>query len=460
VSRTSSDGGAFTRAFWWTTAVTAGVAAVFLLLGAMQGPKLSTAQVDSVRVTEQAGQQLRLFANQPLSEIAADQVSVEPAVPVQVTVQGELIALQFERALDYDTEYTVTVSDVASPSRSATSDFVHTFRTAPGSFVYIDRGESVDEVLIADVAGTGRGEVLHSAPGIQFAAPLENALILARDDGNGGSVLEVVDRASDAVEQVRLPADGLRVDDLRVPRVGTTVALILSATDGAEGDADRWLALVDLAGAGVAEWVTGLDGEPITTQDALFTQAGDALLVHDIDQNLSRLPLADPTRILPVGQFTDVHSVSSDGQRLSATDPFGGVALDLETSDEERINPSLFADELVFGADFHLLASGEWVQRVAVADASGLALGNLIVVDDGAGESRLLARTVSDAGSFVDFRVSPNDQFVAIEVVPVVAEAQPDGRAVNGRATSITVVIVNIATGDLVRSVAGFGPSW
>ena len=157
MSRTSSDGRAFTRAFWWTTAVTAGVAAVFLLLGAMQGPKLSTAQVDSVRVTEQAGQQLRLFANQPLSEIAADQVSVEPAVPVQVTVRGELIALQFERALDYDTEYTVTVSDVASPSRSATSDFVHTFRTAPGSFVYIDRGESVDEVLIADVAGTGRG---------------------------------------------------------------------------------------------------------------------------------------------------------------------------------------------------------------------------------------------------------------------------------------------------------------
>ncbi|RZT62488.1 hypothetical protein EV140_1017 [Microcella alkaliphila] len=460
MSRTSSDGRAFTRAFWWTTAVTAGVAAVFLLLGAMQGPKLSTAQVDSVRVTEQAGQQLRLFANQPLSEITAEQVSVDPAVPVQVSVQGELIAVQFERALDYSTDYTVTVSGVASPSRSATSDFVHTFTTAPGSFVYVDRGETVDEVLVADVAGTGRGEVLHTAPGIQFAAPLENALILARDDGSGGSILEVVDRASDAVEQVRLPADGLRIDALQVPRVGTTVALIVSATDGADGAANRWLALVDLAGVGVADWVTGLDGEPIAALDAFFTQAGDALLIHDIDQALFRLPLADPSLILPVAQFTEVHGVSSDGGRLSATDPFGGVAFDLDSSEEERINPSLFDDALVFGADFHLLASGEWVQRVAVTDSSGLAVANLIVVDDGAGESRLLARTVSDAGSFVDFRVSPNDQFVAIEVVPVVAEAQPDGRAVNGRATSITVVIVNIATGDLVRSVAGFAPTW
>lgn len=459
MSPTSSDGRAFTRAFWWTTAVTAAVAAVFLLLGALQGPKLSTAQVDTVRVTEQAGQQLRLFANQPLSDITVDQVSVDPAVPVQVNVQGELIAVQFERALDYSTEYTITVTDVASPSRSATSDFVHTFTTAPGSFLYLDRGESVDEVLVADVAGTGRGEVLHTAPGIQFVAPLENALVVARDDGSGGSVLEVVDRASHAVEQVRLPADNLRIDALRVPRVGTTVALVLSSTVDEDG-ADRWLALVDLAGSGVAEWVTGLDGEPMTTRDALFTQAGDALLIHDLDQALLRLPLADPTLILPVAQFTDVHSVSSDGQRISATDPFGGVAFDLDSSEEERINPSLFEDELVFGADFHLLASGQWVQRVAVTDASGLAVANLIVVDDGTGESRLLARTVSDAGSFVDFRVSPNDQFVAIEVVPVVADAEPDGRAINGRATSISTVIVNIATGELVRSVAGFAPSW
>ncbi|MFN3707121.1 hypothetical protein [Microcella sp.] len=460
MSPTSSDGRAFRRAFWWTTAVTAGVAAVFLLLGALQGPKLSTAQVDSVRVTEQAGQQLRLFANQPLSDVTVDQITVEPAVPVQVSVQGELIAVQFERALNYGTEYTVTVTGVASPSRSATSDFVHTFTTAPGSFLYVDRGDDVDEVLVADVAGTGRGEVLHAAPGIQFAAPLENALILARDDGDGGSVLEVVDRASDAVERVRLPADGLRVDALRVPRVGTTVAVILSSTVGGEDSADRWLALVDLAGAGVAEWVTGLDGEPIVTRDALFTQAGDALLVHDLDQALLRLPLADPTLILPVAQFSDVHSVSSDGRLLSATDPFGGVAVDLESGDEQRIHPSLFDDELVFGADFHLLASGEWVQRVAVTDPSGLAVANLIVLDDGRGDSRLLARTVQDAGSFVDFRVSPNDQYVAIEVVPVVAEAEPDGRAVNGRATSITVVIVDIASGELVRSVAGFAPSW
>lgn len=460
MSRTSSDGRAFTRAFWWITGVTTAVAAVFLLLGAMQGPKLSTAQIDSVRATEQAGQQLRLFANQPLSDISAEQVRVEPAVPVQVSVQGELIAVQFERALDYSTEYTVTVTGVASPSRGATSDFVHSFTTAPGSFLYVDRGDAVDEVLVADVGGTGRGEVLHTAAGIQFAAPVENALVVVRDDGAAGSVLEVVDRASDAVEQVRLPADGLRVDELATPRVGTTVALVLSSVEPGEGAPDRWLALVDLAGAGVAEWAVGLDGEPIAAREALFTPSGDALLVHDVDQALLRLPLADPTLILPVAQFTEVHSLSNDGRRLSATDPFGGVALELESTDEERINPSLFDDQLVFGADFHLLGSGEWVQRVAVTDASGLAVANLIVVDDGSGQSRLLARTVDDAGSFVDFRVSPNDQFVAIEVVPVVADAQPDGRAVNGRATSITIVIVNIATGELVRSVAGFAPSW
>ena len=43
------------------------------------------------------------------------------------------------------------MTGVASPSRGATSDFVHSFTTAPGSFLYVDRGDAVDEVLVAEV---------------------------------------------------------------------------------------------------------------------------------------------------------------------------------------------------------------------------------------------------------------------------------------------------------------------
>jgi len=109
----------FQRLFWILTGVLTAVSAVFLLLGTLQGPKLATAQVDPQRVTEQAGQQLRLFANQPLREVDPAQVTVEPDAPVSVVVQNDLLVVQFEQRLRYDTEYTVVIEDVAARSRDA-----------------------------------------------------------------------------------------------------------------------------------------------------------------------------------------------------------------------------------------------------------------------------------------------------------------------------------------------------
>ena len=63
-------------------------------------------------------------------------------------------------------------------------------------------------------------------------------------------------------------------------------------------------------------------------------------------------------------------------------------------------------------------------------------------------------------GSIGSFAVSPNDQFVAVEVTPSVTDAEPDGRRVNGRPTSITTVIVDIETGAVVRTLEGFSPVW
>lgn len=460
MSRISSDLRRFRRTFWWTAAATTVVAAVFLLLGALQGPKLSTAQVDSVRVTEQAGQQLRLFANQPLSEIDADQVTVEPSADVSVSVQGELITLQFDEPLRYATEYTVTVRDVASPSREATSDFEHRFETSPGSFVYVSRGADTDEVLRARVDGTGPGESIYRAPGIQSAAPVGGAVVVVRDGEDAGtSVLEVVDVASGIVETLVLPERGLRVDELAVPHTGTTIGVVMSsAIDPAAPE--RRVGIVDLAGVGVVEWLTGIDGAVLQAQTVLPVPAGDTLLVQDLEGTVVSVPVADPSLALPIGQFSTVFGITNDGTRLTASDPFGGVALDLATGAEERINPSLFEGALVFGAEFQLLADDERVQRVAVTDASGNAVANLIVADDGGGESRLLARTLNDAGSFGAFRVSPNNEFVAIEVTPNLAEARDDGRAVNPQSETVTVVVVDIASGELVRSVSGFAPVW
>ena len=75
-------------------------------------------------------------------------------------------------------------------------------------------------------------------------------------------------------------------------------------------------------------------------------------------------------------------------------------------------------------------------------------------------QSRLLYRTVDDRGSIGDFSVSPNDQYVAVEVVPDVGTSVTDGRAVDPQSSDVTTVFVDIASGAIVKSVAGFSVQW
>jgi hypothetical protein len=83
----------------------------------------------------------------------------------------------------------------------------------------------------------------------------------------------------------------------------------------------------------------------------------------------------------------------------------------------------------------------------------------MLVLDDGT-QSRVLFETVDSAGSISDFALSPNEQFVAIEVVPVVEGSVSDGRIVEPRATSVTTVIVDIAAGEIVKTFEGFALTW
>jgi hypothetical protein len=473
----------FQRIFWAVVATLSIVSAVFLLLGSLQGPKLSSAIVDPARVTEQAGQQLRLFANQPLAEVTPEQVTVTPAAEVSVTVQNELLIVQFEQRLLSATEYTVEVRDVPATSRDATATFAHSFTTSAAELLYIDRGDDIDEVLRTSASGTGRGELVYAAVGIQRIAAVENVIVVARDAPRGTSVLDVVSRDG-AVQQVPLP-EGVRVERLIAPPVGTLLGMVLStATPPLDGDGDdagqtaellqtvqpgqpgqqallaSVLAVVDLAADGIVTIVQGLDGLPITTLNAQFLPDGATMILHDFDQNVLRVELVGAPLVLPIGQMAEAYALSSDGTRLTGSDSFGGVILNLATGVETRLNPSLVDGELAFGGESILTATQLRVQKVAVVDPATSESKVLLVADEGTGAARVLLRTIDDRGSLGVISLAPNDQFVAVEVTPSVVDAQPDGRPVNGRPTSVTTIIVDVMSGAVVRTLNGFSPVW
>jgi hypothetical protein len=155
-----------------------------------------------------------------------------------------------------------------------------------------------------------------------------------------------------------------------------------------------------------------------------------------------------------------VYALSSDGTRLTGGDSFGGVILNLATGVETRLDPSLVDGKLAFGGESVLTATELRVQKVAVVDAATGESTVLLVADEGTGVARVLLRTIDDRGSLGAISLSPNDQFVAVEVTPSVLDALPDGRPVNGRPTSVTTIIVDVRSGAVVRTLNGFSPVW
>jgi hypothetical protein len=467
VSRTSSerdgahpterDGGAFRRAFTWLTLALLVACAALVGVGFLQGPKLADVQLDTAAVISRPDQQVRLFVNQPVEPVRAEQVTVTPEVPVTVTSVDDVIAVQFGALLAYDTEYTVRVDEVRGVGLPATASLEYRFSTGSPQVYLLDRGEPDDTILRTGLSGSER-EVVYSAPGIQSFAVTGQVLVVATEAGDGESGLRLVSLADGAVEEIPLPEPG-SIRDLDVTTVGSVVGVTFVPTERSD-DAlgGRQLLLLDLEAGRAFSSVTGIDGEPLQATDWLFVPGRAALVAQTIEQTLLLVDAAPGSIPTPLGRVAEIVRFSRDGSTLAARDALGGVLIDLTDGSQTRLDPSLIEGGLPFLGLVEPLGDGSLLEKAALEATDGRFI-VVIAIDDGE-TGRILYTTPDLAGSIEDFTVSPNGQFAAIEIVPVIADSVSDGYSVNPRATSITTVIMNIATGEIVRSIEGFGLRW
>lgn len=426
---------------------------VFAGLGYLQGPKLESAQVDGDLVTIRSGQQLRLFANQPLAEVKKSDVKITPATDFSVTTSGAVVAVQFDRPLRVDAHYVVEVSGVTNRVEDRASTLRHTFATGSPPVYYLDRGETTDEIVRTRVAGNER-TVVYSAPGIQNFALLGTSAVVSTDAGDGTSALALVSFDDGGVEPLALPVPGT-IEKLQSATDSGTVGFTFSSQDGAFVDTLMTLNLD--AGRDIVP-ATAIDGSRLDVANWLFLPNGVSLVAQNLnDDGLLMLDTATGA-ILPLGTVTSLESLSTDGATLGVTNPFGPVVLTLADLDDTEFAPSPIDGATPFPGEFQSTRDG-LVQHVVLVDYETDVFENLLVFDDGK-TSRELFRTVDDAGSIGRISVSPNDQFVAVEVVPNIESSVTDGRAVDARSTSITTVFVSVETGAIVKSVAGFALQW
>jgi len=447
----------FRRGFALTAAVLLAFIGLFGVLNFQQGPKLSNAQVDLTGVVSQSGQQLRLFANQAVATVTTEQLTVTPAAAASVSTSGDVIAVQFDEPLRYATAYTVEIAGVTSQYIEQPATFSYTFTTNAPPLYFLDRGDEIDQVIRTGINTTDR-TIIYSAPKIQDYAVFDAAVAVVAENSDGNSTLVLVNELGN-VEDIALPGEGT-IDLVRSnPATGYLGFSFTSSGPTPEREFASTLFTIDLNSGRLVDPVTGIDGAPVSALEWLFVPLTTQMVVQNTSQSVFAVDTAIDGTTVPVGQFNELNSVSTDGTTLVLTDPFGPIAFSLADRTSVRLDPSPLEGVEPFGGTAEVLPGGDWVQQVALFDETTGRFRNIVVVDDGE-RSRVLFKTVNDEGSIVSFAISPNNQYVAIEMVPNISGSSPDGYTTNGRATEITTVFVDISSGAVVKSVEGFRVSW
>jgi hypothetical protein len=447
----------FRVAFAWTVGVLLALCGLFLALGYLQGPKLSSAQLDTEGVVASNNQTLRLFLNQSVAAVESGAVTVEPASTVSVSSEADLVSVQFEEPLRYNTEYTVIVSGLVSSSGGSTSEIRYSFTTGEAELYYLDRDVSTDEILSTRPTGSER-TVLFAGEGIQEFVAAGDLLAVTTAAADRTGTLWLVNPQTGIQERLVLPEVG-EVTDLDGSRSGATLGFTISSDDpGAIVTVSHTLYTVNLDRGRDVVAAVGVDGKPMRVQGWQFIPGTSNIVALTTESTLVRIDSATGD-VVPLGRYFEFDRVSADGSHVVVGDPRGSAAVSLADGSDRRLSASPIDGRQPFLGSTDANAAGVLIAKMVLVGSPGNTFSSVLAYDNGE-VSRILYQTVGDKGAILDFRVSPNGQFVAVEVQPNVSIFDSDEYVMVARPRSVTTYVVDVASGAVTRSVEGFGVLW
>lgn len=448
----------FRRRLVATVVVVALACAAFVVLGYLQGPKFSSAQVDPRTVTEKTGQQLRIFTNEAVAAITPQQVGVEPVTPTTVTTTGQLISIQFSQPLDYATHYTVTIAGVTSLYSPQTSTLSYSFTTSSPALFYLYRGDPRDQIVSADLTGAGHATVF-SAQHIQDFARVGKALGVVTLNDDHTSKVTLVNISDGTSQPVILPDRGV-VEKIDGASTGDLVGFTLTSALGGPGELNNSaLYTINFAKGRAVTPVLGVDGKQLEVLDWMFVPGTRNLIALSINNTLLYLDPTTPGSVIPLGQYLGMDGVSPDGKVVTATDPFGTVAVTIADGTKTRLPPSPLNGSTPYLGETTVVEGEARIETVAKFNQQSGKFSTFIAYDDGK-KSRLLFATVDNLGTIDGYTISPNGQYVAIAAVPDASVPDSDGYYFDAKPKALMTEIVNIQSGAVVRTLEGFSLSW
>ncbi|MFE5408319.1 hypothetical protein [Microbacterium sp. NPDC056569] len=450
------------RAFAGAFAIVVGVLAVVGLAGAAasvaQGPRVTEAYVDPEAAAAASGARLIVTTTQSLAEVDPSQVTITPATPFAVDTSGRSVGVRFTLPLWDDTEYTVTIDDVASLGGGPTATITQTFRTPATEVFLMQRGTNAGDLIYrTDLTGQNAVPVFRHTHIEDFRATAQHLVVSVRTDDDQAGLI-VTDLDGENAHELALPGDGfvsnLQTAD-RGERIGYTFSdAELTADSGRESrlytaslsepDADPVPIEVEGADPRVAEW--------------RFVPDTDSILLLSFDGSLlltgSESGAGAPTAL---GDALTIEGIARGSSEAVIDRLDHAAVVDLtDASEEPLVAPGI---DLGGTTSVTPLPDGSTIRTAAVLEADGVPTGRTSVAHvDADGATRMLTE-IPDTDAVIQVCVSPSARYLAVLVAPDAVTNSYDTYQ-HPLPERPETRILEVADGDPVVALNGASVSW
>lgn len=379
--------------------------------GIAQGPRVTDVQFAPEAAVSASGSRLILTGTQSLVDVDPAQVTITPETEVAVETSGRSIGVRFPLPLRDDTEYTVTIDEVAGIGGGAASTFTYTFRTPPLEVYLLQRGDGEDTVFRSSLDGEDAVAVFTHPHIEDYRATAQHLVMSVRSD-DGAVQLIATDLDGEQERVLPLPGPGA-VQDLQAAERGELIGYTYTDPDMSAPDARASVLYTASLRDGESEPTRiEVGGEPVSVAQWRFVPDTDSLLLLSFE---GRMLLASPEGGDPVdlGAAMGIEGIARGSTTAVVLRADGLYDVDLTDGTEESVVPATgTAGDL--GAIVPLVA-GETLRQYSEAGAGGGTSLYRVAADGAAtdvfaaqGTAALLQTCASPSGRYAAVLVQPD----------------------------------------------------
>lgn len=432
-----------------------------LVLGAgawslIGGPQLRSVQADGDSLHQRPGASITLQSDRAINTISEEQVRITPEARFAVTSDDLAIRLTFPELLLADTNYEVEVRGVAPRGAGNISNWRFSFSTGSFSFLFLREKDGVVDVVQADPSSS-HSTVLYSAPGIQSVVSVASIVAVVRED-QGDRFLELVDPLSGSAERLVLPP-GFEIGELANASWGTTVVATAAVPLPGGAPMRGGLVLIDVLSDRTPEVVSDFSGSPISVKAVAVSPSSGEIIIWKTNQELSSFnPLTG--LLMPMGTASELWGFNSTGTQILYVDSLGSLAQDLFGAEMVRVPRGQLDGIPVRHQKFDVAPDGTRIHRVVlpgIQDGNPYIVVSLEIVD---GVHTFLTGSLGVPGSIGDIALSPNGQYLLVEVNNLTTPLGYLGLSPEQVASNTIIRVMDVKAGVVVTEFQGHSFVW